>query len=948
MELHLQTLIDSISDAVVATDSSGKVIIWNTGAEKIFGYRRKEAIGRPIDDLIGGPEEREARKITRNILNRRVSNFTATRYRKDGKPVIVSISASPVVYKNYLIGGVAVYKDIGELVHKDRLLAHTNKLLRAIGDINQMIIQIKNPNRLLEQAVSSLHQNGKYGLVRTVLVDEQLKPVDYIGLGDRKFLKRLTPCLERVLKNRRSLFIPEVNKSRICQQCPRRKSGGWGAVFLLEHNGEIFGAMQIGYSGEIFDQAAEVKMLEEIAGDLGLALYSLKKEKEKQKVETELKNLQQFQEKILTSLAEGIVVENSVGRITYVNPALEQMLGYRRGELLGQHWRVLVPEDQLEEVERRSRRRKSKIRERYETRLKHKDGRSIPVLIHAQAVFENKKFSGVVSAITDISNLKKIEEDLRLSREEALSASKAKSEFLANMSHEIRTPMNGIIGMIELALQTELTEEQLQFLKAARASAESLLTILNDILDFSKIEARMIELVPAEFNLHNSITEIVATLALQAHQKGLELLCHVPPSLPENVIGDTSRLRQVLLNLVSNAIKFTEQGEVAVEVAEESRTGREIKLHFSVRDTGIGIDAEKLESIFQPFVQADASFSRRYGGTGLGLAITSQLVQLMGGRIWAESEPGRGSTFHFTVKLGLALEKKPRTVPATLEAVYGMRVLVVDDNLTNRVILQEMLQSWRMKPEVASSGPQAVQLIQAALSKKEAYGLFLLDLSMPEMDGFTLIKKIKEIDGAREVPIIILTSADRVGDLQQAKELGAEGYLVKPVRPSDLLDTIMAIKGSASGEHRLETPITEHLLPEFRRKYNILLAEDNPVNQKVAVHLLQKKGHRVTVVENGRQALEILRKEKFDLVLMDVQMPEMDGLEATRKIREREKVGNKHLPVVAMTAHAMKGDREKCLDAGMDDYLAKPLYPEELYRVIERAVARKRTGPEGR
>ncbi len=948
MELHLQTLIDSIGDAVVATDSSGKVIIWNPGAEKIFGYRRKEAVGRPIDELIGGPEEREARKITRNILSRRVSNFTATRYRKDGKPVIVSISASPVVYKNYLIGGVAVYKDIGELVQKDRLLAHTNKLLRAIGDINQMIIQIKNPHRLLEQAVSSLMQIGKYSLVRIVLVDEDLKPIKYFGPKGNKHLKQLNPCLEKVLINKRSLFIPDAATSAVCRKCPRRGKGGWTANFLLHHNKEIFGIMQVGYSGEIFDQAGEVKMLEEIAGDLGFALYSSKKEKEKQKVETELKNLQQFQEKILTSLAEGIVVENSVGRITYVNPALELMLGYRQGELLGRHWSVLIPEDQLEQVQNRSRARKSKTRERYETCLKTRDGRSIPVLIHAHAVFENKKFSGVVSAITDISNLKKIEEDLKLSREEALSASKAKSEFLANMSHEIRTPMNGIIGMIELALQTELTEEQLQFLKAARASAESLLTILNDILDFSKIEARMIELVPAEFNLHNSITEIVATLALQAHQKGLELLCHVPPSLPENVVGDTSRLRQVLLNLVSNAIKFTEQGEVAVEVEEESRTDREIKLHFSVRDTGIGIAPEKLESIFQPFVQADASFSRRYGGTGLGLAITSQLVQLMGGRIWAESEPGRGSIFHFTVKLGLAPEKKPRAIPATLEAVYGLRVLVVDDNLTNRVILQEMLQSWRMKPEVASSGLQAIQLIQAALSRKEAYGLFLLDLSMPEMDGFTLIKKIKEIDGAREVPIIILTSADRVGDLQQAKELGAQGYLVKPVRPSDLLDTIMAIKGSASGEHRLEVPITEHLLPEFRRKYNILLAEDNPVNQKVAVHLLQKKGHRVTVVENGRQALEILEKEKFDLVLMDVQMPEMDGFEATRKIREREKVGDKHLPVVAMTAHAMKGDREKCLEAGMDDYLAKPLYPEELYRVIERAVARRKAGPENR
>lgn len=942
MELHLQALIDSIKDAVVAVDSSGQVIIWNPGAELIFGYKRKEAIGRQIDELIGGPEQSEAKKITRNILRRRFSNFIATRYRKDGKPVSVSISASPVVYKNYLIGGVAVYKDISELVQKDLLLAHTNRLLRAISDINQMIIQVKDPSRLLDQAASSLVENGKYGLVRMALVDDELRPGEFFGQGDKKILNRFTPCLERVLKNRRSFFIPDVTKSPTCKKCPQRKKGGWVACFLLEHNREIFGVMQVGYARDIFDQAAEIKLLEEIAGDLGFALYSLKKDREKQRVEAELKNLQQFQEKILTSLAEGVVVENAHGHITYVNPALEKMLGYRPGELLGQHWSVFIPEDQLEQVKRKSRARQSRTRERYETRLKTREGRLIPVLIHAHSIFEKKKFSGVVSVITDISNLKQIEEELRLSREEALAASKAKSEFLANMSHEIRTPMNGIIGMIELALQTELNDEQLQFLKAARTSAESLLTILNDILDFSKIEARMIELVPVEFNLHNSITEIVATLALPAHQKGLELLCHVPPSLPETVVGDTSRLRQVLLNLVSNAIKFTEKGEVEVEVEEQARTSKDITLHFMVRDTGIGISRDKLESIFQPFVQADASFSRKYGGTGLGLAITSQLVNLMGGKIWAESQPGRGSTFHFTVRLGLVPERRTRAVPATLAAVHGLRVLVVDDNQTNQVILKEMLQSWRMKPEVASSGPQAISLIREALSRQEGFGLFLLDLSMPEMDGFELIRNIKEIDGAREVPIIILTSADRVGDLQQAKELGAQGYLVKPVRPSDLLDTIMAIKGATSAAHRLEVPITEHTLPEFRRKLNILLAEDNPVNQKVAIHLLQKKGHRVTVAENGRQALEILEKEKFDLVLMDVQMPEMDGFEATRQIRQREQSSGEHLPVVAMTAHAMKGDREKCLEAGMDDYVAKPLYPEELYRVIERALARKR------
>jgi len=940
MELHLQTLIDSIKDAVIAVDSEGKVIIWNQGAERMFGYKRKEAVGHQIDTLIGGPEEKEAKRITRAILNRRVSNLIATRYRKDGKPLAVSISASPVVYKNFLIGGVAVYKDISELIQKDKLLAHTNKLLRAISDINQMIIQIKNPVELLNQAARSLKENGRYQLVQIVLVDEKLRPVQFLGQGNKKLLNQFSPCLKKTLKNRRSLFIPDIKKSLVCQKCAKKESAGWAATFLLEHNKEIFGTMHLGQAEDIFDQASEIKLLEEIAGDLGFALYSIKKEKEKQKVEAELKNLQQFQEKILTTLAEGVVVEEARGYITYVNPALEKMLGYAPGELLGKHWSVFIPEDQLERVSRKSKRRESRTREQYETNLKTKDGRLIPVLIHAHSMFERGKFSGVVSVITDISHLKKIQEELRLSREEALAASKAKSEFLANMSHEIRTPMNGVIGMIELALQTDLTEEQRQFLTAARASAESLLTILNDILDFSKIEARMIELVPAQFNLHDSITEIVSTLALPAHQKGLELLCHVPPSLPESVIGDTSRLRQVILNLVSNAIKFTEKGEVVVEVQEESRTEKDITLHFKVRDTGIGIPKEKLESIFQPFVQADASLSRKYGGTGLGLAITSQLVNLMGGRIWAESQVGKGSTFHFTVRFGLPLPRRFRTTPATLAAVHGLKVLVVDDNPTNRIILKEMLQSWRMKPEQAASGPEALQLINSSLGRKEKYNLFVFDLSMPEMDGFTLIKKVKEIEEVRETPIIILTSADRINDFHLARELGASAYLVKPVRPSDLLDAIMAIKGSAVAQ-QLEAPITEQTLPEFRRKYNILLAEDNPINQKVAIHLLQKKGHRVTVVENGQQVLEKLGQEKFDLVLMDVQMPVMDGFEATRIIRQQEKTTKEHLPIVAMTAHAMKGDREKCLEAGMDDYVSKPLYPEELYKVIERAIARK-------
>jgi len=940
MELHLQTLIDSIKDAVVATDTEGRVIIWNPAAEKMFGYKKKEALGKHIDELIGGPEANKARQITQRILGRKFSNLIAVRYNKEGKPLTVSISASPVIHGHYLIGGIAVYRDISDIMQKDRQLEHANRLLRAISDINQTIIQEKNTDKLLKKTASLLAENGKYDLIQFILVDSRLKPVKFLGHGPKKLINRFPLCVEKVLKAKRSLFIPEIKESRLCQICSKQIEAGWAATFLLEHNQEIFGVMHVGNARDVFDQSSEIKLLEEISADLGLALYSIRKEQEKKRAEKEIKHLQQFYQTILTSLAEGVAVEDTKGIITYVNPSLENLLGYKKGELLGQHWSVFISEDEVERIKEKSKKRRTRTREQYETKLKAKDGHLIPALIHARSLYSDKKFSGVVSVITDISHLKKIQEELKNSRDEALAASKAKSEFLANMSHEIRTPMNGVIGMIELALQTELNEEQRQFLTAARASAESLLTILNDILDFSKIEARMIELLPAEFRLHDSLTEIVATLALTAHKKGLELLCHVPPSLPERVVGDISRLRQIILNLVSNAIKFTEKGEVAVEVKEKTRTEKEIVLHFIVRDTGIGVPADKLESIFQPFVQADASLTRKYGGTGLGLAITSQLVSLMGGKIWVESELGKGSTFHFTVKLGLPEKPEEKVVPGTMSVLHGLKTLVVDDNLTNRIILKEMLQSWRMNPVDASSGAMALSLIKS--TKTEPFGLFIVDLSMPEMDGFTLIENIKKIDFARDIPIIILTSADRVGDFQRAKELGASAYLVKPIRPSDLLDTIMAIKGAAGLEKKLSEPITEQTLPELRAKYKILLAEDNLINQKVALHLLQKKGHSVIVAENGQEVLEKIKKEDFDLILMDVQMPVMNGFDATSKIREMEKETGHHLPIVAMTAHAMKGDREKCLEAGMDDYVSKPLYPEELYKTIERAVLHKK------
>ncbi|HME00706.1 MAG TPA: response regulator [Terriglobia bacterium] len=622
------------------------------------------------------------------------------------------------------------------------------------------------------------------------------------------------------------------------------------------------------------------------------------------------------------------------GKILDCNEAFARVFGYgSREEALAQSAISLYGEPDRRDVFISPLRAKGSVAN-LEFCMRRKDGSPVWVLENASLLRDQSgNLNLIEGTVIDITERKNADQAMEQAKEAAEEANRAKGEFLANVSHEIRTPMNGILGMTELALDSEPNSEQREYLEAIQLSAQSLLSVINDILDFSKIEARKLDLETIGFDLRPSLNETLQMLALRVYQKGLALTSHVEPDVPEAVVGDPGRLRQVIVNLVGNAIKFTEQGGINLCVSTESTGPGEVVLHFAVSDTGIGIPREKQDLIFEAFTQADGSTTRKFGGTGLGLAISAQLVGMMGGRLWVESEVGKGSTFHLTVRFGTSdrpLRQPPSAVP---EKLRGLPVLVVDDNPVNRRILEEMLLRWEMKPTLAASGPDALERFKRSADAGDAFPLVLLDGQMPEMDGFEVAARLKETP--IQAAILMLTSSGQRGDAGRCRSLGIDAYLTKPIGEEELQAAVLAGLEARSGHLPSAPLITRHSLHEGRSGLRVLVVEDNAVNQNLARRLLEKRGHSVVVACDGEEALAALKDQPFDVVLTDVQMPRMDGIQMTAEIRARERQSGGHIPIVGMSAHAMKGDRERFLEAGMDGYVAKPVRPKDLFKAVE-------------
>jgi len=908
---YLNALIETSPLGIVTTDPQGLVRICNTAFERLFQYVREEIIGADLNSLVAPSElTREASEFSRRSEAGEAIQTTTKRRRKNGTQVEVELYGVPMRVGGEDAGTLVIYHDISDRKRAEEALRETNQKLTAIIDGSSLAI-----------AILDLETNVQI----------------WNPAAERMFGWNAAEVLGRPLP-----VVPE-NAQEFFKKLHKDVTGGLGVSGL-----EVVAQRK---NGSLFDASISRAPWRDASGAIRGTVDMIADITERKQAEEALRSSEERTHLLLNSTAEAIYGVNLLGECTFVNRACLRMLGYREpAELLGRNMHEVAHHSWADGSSHSAQDclifqsfHKGEGTHDSDDVLWRVDGTAIPVEYWSYPVRQKEQVVGAVVTFVDITERKRAEDALRSAKEQAEEANRAKSEFLANMSHEIRTPMNGILGMTQLTLETKLDNEQREYLGMVKSSADSLLTLLNDILDFSKIEAGKLDLDSSPFALRETMGDALKALGHLAHRKGLELAWHVDRGVPTWLMGDSGRLRQILVNLVMNAIKFTERGEVVVSAKVQSTAPQEVELHFSVRDSGIGISEEKRELIFAAFTQADNSTTRKYGGTGLGLTISQALVKMMNGSISVESEPRKGSVFHFTARL--KVPEASFIPPATVEpaALRGLRALVVDDNETNRLILTELLSQWGMAPEQAASGEEALKLLASESHGSAPFRLALIDAEMPGMDGFALAERVKNMPEASAMSTFMLSSTMQSGDIAHSHEAGLAGFLTKPVQPSELLDAILKAMG---GREEVATAAVEDIQSAqpsstVGNGTRILLAEDNAVNRQLAGRLLEKRGYTVIIAKNGIEALAAVEREEIDMVLMDVQMPEMDGLEAIRAIRSNEKISKRHLPIISLTAHVMKGDREKCIEAGADDYIPKPIQPANLFAAMERMCPRR-------